>query len=536
MKFIAKGAFVASTVASIMPAQVFASIESPNLLPTPPMGFNNWARFMCDLNETLLVETADAMASNGLLKAGYDRINLDDCWMTYHRADNGSLQWNTTKFPQGLPWLGQYVKSKGFKFGIYEDSGNLTCGGYPGSLGYEKIDAETFASWGIDYLKLDGCNVYPKHGRTLQEEYKYLYGRWHEILSKMPQPLIFSESAPAYFATPENFTDWYTVMNWAPEYGELARHSVDILVYAGQGSAWDSIMTNYRYNTLVARYQRPGYFNDPDFLIPDHRGLSMDEKRSQFALWASFSAPLIISGYIPDLSTDDLTFMTNRRLIQVDQDPLAQQATLASRDSDIDVLTRSLADGSRLVTVLNHGNGTIDTSLAVETLGLSRECTYVAEDLWDGSELTIKGNLRVKLNTHATGVFKVALTEECSTVIPTGIIFNTASGNCLTGATEEVRFEPCNGDSSQTWQVDSSGSVRPLSEQSRCLTTDGKDISLQACGGAAGQQWSYGISGLMRNTDTGGCLIEGTGVDTCGFEANSQVFGLPSGVRIDEKS
>ncbi|KAF7590667.1 hypothetical protein BBP40_002559 [Aspergillus hancockii] len=519
---------------SLMPTQVVASIERPNLLPTPPMGFNNWARFMCDLNETLFVETADAMAANGLLEAGYNRINLDDCWMTYSRADNGSLQWNTTKFPRGLPWLGEYVKSRGFNFGIYEDSGNLTCGGYPGSLGYEEIDAEVFASWGIDYLKLDGCNVYPKQGRTLQEEYKYLYGHWHEILSKMSRPLIFSESAPAYFATPENFTDWYKVMNWVPEYGELARHSVDILVYAGEGSAWDSIMTNYRYNTLVSRYQRPGYFNDPDFLIPDHRGLSLDEKRSQFALWAAFSAPLIISAYIPGLSTDDLSFLTNPRLIAVDQDPLAQQATLASRNSNVDILTRNLADGSRLVAILNHGNGTTDVEVAVETLGLSPKCSYAAEDLWDGSVQDLKGHIYVQLNSHATGVYKISPPQECSTVIPTGIIFNTASGKCLTGTKASVGFEPCNGDGSQIWQVDSTGTVRPLSEQSECLTAGDQRIFLRSCGKATDQQWSYTITGTLKNKGTGSCLTEGTGIGRCGFEANSQVFGLPSGVHLGE--
>ncbi|KAB8238718.1 putative alpha-galactosidase [Aspergillus alliaceus] len=532
MKLIAKGISLATALAGTMPAQVVASIENPNLLPTPPMGFNNWARFMCDLNETLFVETADAMASNGLLEAGYNRINLDDCWMNYQRAENGSLEWNITKFPRGLPWLGEYVKSKGFNFGIYEDSGNLTCGGYPGSLGYEEIDAETFAAWGIDYLKLDGCNVYPTEGRTLQEEYEYLYGHWHEILRKMDNPLIFSESAPAYFSITDNYTDWYTVMGWVPEYGELARHSVDVLVYSGEGSAWDSIMTNYRYNTLVARYQRPGYYNDPDFLIPDHPGLSIDERRSQFALWASFSAPLIISAYVPDLPSEDIDFLTNRALIEVDQDPKAEQATLASRDSNLDVLTRSLADGSRLLTVLNHGNQPSQTDIPLDVLGLSPDCTFKAEDLWDGSTHTIKGHIRVKLNTHATGVYKIPLSHECSTVIPTGIIFNTASGKCLTGSKSIAQFETCNGKRSQIWQVESSGVLRPLSEQTKCLTGSGKAVSLEACKERSSQKWSYATTGNLKNGESGTCLTEGEGLGVCGFEVNNQVFGLPSGVNL----
>jgi alpha-galactosidase len=127
-------------------AAVAIAEASKAVLPTPPMGFNNWARFECDLNETLFTQTADAMASSGLLAAGYDHINLDDCWMQKSRTANGTLLWDTEKFPQGLPWLGRYFKEKGFHFGIYQDAGTNTYGGYPGSLGFEQIDADTFTS------------------------------------------------------------------------------------------------------------------------------------------------------------------------------------------------------------------------------------------------------------------------------------------------------------------------------------------------------------------------------------------------------
>ncbi|KAG2412505.1 alpha-galactosidase A precursor [Aspergillus terreus] len=440
-----KALFTAITMAHAL-LQTQASLQNPNLLATPPMGFNNWARFMCDLNETLFVETADAMAANGLLAAGYNWLNLDDCWMTHQRAPNNSLMWNTTKFPRGLPWLGSYVKAKGFRFGIYEDAGNLTCGGYPGSLGHEELDARTFADWGVEYLKLDGCNVFPEGGRTSEQQYEHLYGLWHRILSGMPHPLVFSESAPAYFANEKNLSDWYTVMDWVPRYGELARHSTDILVYAGEGSAWDSIMVNYRYNTLVARYQRPGYYNDPDFLIPDHPGLTMDEKKSHFGLWASFAAPLIISAYIPGLSDEEIGYLTNRDLIAVDQDPLAQQATLASRDDEVDVLTRSLADGSRLVSVLNRGNNSVQRVIPLQWLGLNSGQQYQARNLWDGTEKRIRKDLTVTVRSHATEIYKFTSSNGRIDAVSTGIVFNTASGNCLTGDAAGVRFAPCTGD------------------------------------------------------------------------------------------
>jgi alpha-galactosidase len=137
---------------TVMALAAAAAVDaSKALMPTPPMGFNNWARFECALNQTVFTATADAMVSNGLLAAGYDRVNIDDCWPLHERAANGSLQWNPVLFPDGLIWLGEYLKERNLKFGIYSDAGNATCGGYPGSLNYEEQDAATFASWGIDY-------------------------------------------------------------------------------------------------------------------------------------------------------------------------------------------------------------------------------------------------------------------------------------------------------------------------------------------------------------------------------------------------
>ena len=127
---------------------------------------------MCGLNESVFVETAHAMVNNGLLAAGYNRISLDDCWSTFERAANGSMEWNPQKFPHGLPWLTNYLKNLGFTPGIYTDAGTKTCGGYPGAYGYEELDAHTFASWGFEYLKLDGCNM----PTGTEEEYKLVYG------------------------------------------------------------------------------------------------------------------------------------------------------------------------------------------------------------------------------------------------------------------------------------------------------------------------------------------------------------------------
>lgn len=508
------------------------------------MGFNNWARFQCDLNETLFTDTAEAMVSRGLLKAGYDQLTLDDCWMRQERAANGALEWDTELFPQGIPWLADYMKSKGLRLGIYEDSGNLTCGGYPGSYKYEKQDAELFASWGIDYLKLDGCNVWAEEGRSLRKEYRVRYSEWHDILSALPEPMIFSNSAPAYFM--DNASDWAVVMDWAPDYGELARHSADVINYDTTDGAWDSVMSNYDYHTLLVRYQQPGYYNDPDFLITDHPGLTKAEKESQFVLWASLGAPLIISAYIPDLSDEEIAFISNKALIAVDQDPLAQQAALVSRDGTFDVLSRSLENGDRLLAVLNRGADTAKTTVSIERLGLSSqsECKYQAKDLVTGKDVSIDSGIEIQLESHASIAYRIELPEGCTKTTPTGMIFNTPSGLCLTASTgESVSFEKCSASDSQVWKVAAKGdnnklSLSPLSDGSVCLAAgkNGK-TSLAKCEDGAGTTWEHYITGHLRNDDAGGCLTKGSAkaIEACVVDNAGQIFGLPSGVRLADK-
>ncbi|KAF2163875.1 carbohydrate-binding module family 13 protein [Zasmidium cellare ATCC 36951] len=546
---------------AVLPVQqAFASLENPQLLPTPPMGFNNWARFECDLNQTLFTETADAMVSRGLLKAGYDRVNIDDCWPLYERAQNGSLQWNETLFPNGLPWLGNYLKQRGFHFGIYSDAGNETCGGYPGSLGYEEIDAKTFASWGIDYLKLDGCNVYPKPGQSDEERYQEIYSHWHDIFSHSENPLIFSESAPAYFAGEDNLTDWYTVMDWVPVYGELARHSQDVVVHKSSKRPWNSVMANYDQEVRLAREQGVGYYNDPDFLIADEPELTFEEKKSHFALWSSLSAPLIISAYIPDLPEETIEYLTNENFIAVDQDKLALQATLVSHDGTWDVLAKSLSNGDRLVTILNNGSstGTIEVPLSrIGYAGSSQRgwwpgpgSNLQVKDLWTGkvSSLSAQGRnaaIKATVPSHGTASYRISARQgprpygsssAGSLWTPTGIIFNADSFHCLTSRNGKLSWTTCDASDGQVWRVGKNGAtIKPLSNSNECLAPSGGQATLGPCRG--GSQWKYDRTGNIRSTaNSNSCLTEGSDgsvvVQACGRLEDSQVFDIPSGWQL----
>lgn len=545
---MSRSLFAATALCLVAARWTHATIQDPKVLPTPPMGFNDWSRFQCNISEELFVRTADAMASNGMLKAGYDRINIDDCWPS-GRSANGSLEWNTTIFPKGLPWLADYVASKGFHLGIYSDAGNVTCGKFVGSLGYEAQDAATFKSWGIDYLKLDGCNVYAAPGQTLEERYYEIYHHWHEVLADMSHPLIFSQSAPAYFSQDygsdgTNFTNWYTVMDWVPVNGELARHSDDIAEYKYRPDPWNSVLRNYDQEVRLARVQAPGYYNDPDFLVVDEPALTLDEHRSHFALWAMFSAPLIVSAYVPDLDRSTIDYLTNSRLIAVDQDSLALQATLVSRvNLTSDVLSKSLANGERAVAILNNGTLPLDYTVPVARLGWTstQGCSIVATNLWSGKTSTIDAckpgaALSGTLATHATDAYTLKPAKQAAWT-PTGAIFNAENLDCLTAESDGAKFSLCDSSDAQIWQVGKNGSYIKSLETEMCLSgsVDGSLAMTQCSDDSPSTFFQYSSSGNIRFNGTQ-CITEATDgkaiLQVCQYLTNSQVFEIPSGWQV----
>lgn len=509
------------------------------ILPLPPMGFNNWARYETNISEAIFVDAADSMIKHGLLSAGYNRINLDDAWSTKERASNGSMVWDDTKFPQGLYWLTAHLKSKGFIPGIYTDAGNLSCGGYPGALDHEQIDYDDFAKWGFEYLKMDGCNM---PDPSTEEVYHEVYSRWHRLLSSVENPMVFSDSAPAYFANKDSLTDWYTIMEWAQRYGQLARHSDDIQTYP-DGDSWGSMMTNYNYHVRLARYQKPGYFNDPDFLNVDHPSYSLDEKKSHFALWCAFSAPLILSTDLTAITPKEVEYLTNRDLIAINQDSLIQQATLVSRDETWDVLSKSLENGDRILLALNKGDSVADITIPWARIGFSSSPwkDLTIKDLWtgetmdmssSGSGITAKG-----VPSHGTAVFRID--SSTGPVTPTGLIFNTRSMKCLTDSDSgNVIFATCDGSDAQTWSVRSDGHISSLLRPKDCIV-DMDGAVLSSPSGCKSDSWSYDVSGNVVNENSKNCLTDAAdGVATvveCGYELNEQVHALPVGVTVGNR-
>src|SRR3954454_13019137 len=283
------------------PAQALAN----NLALTPPMGWNDWNAYGCNVSETLVKQTADKMVSSGLAAAGYQYVNIDDCWMQHSRDGSGNLQPDFGKFPDGISGTAAYVHAKGLKLGIYEDAGTATCAGYPGSLGHETQDARLFASWGIDYLKYDNCN---NNGSTTQAQYISRYSAMRDALAATGRPIVYS------------ICEWgvNAPWTWAGSVGNLWRTTGDI------GPSFASMLSIFHANVGLGSAAGPGGWNDPDMLEVGN-GMSATEDRAEVGLWAEMAAPLLAGNNLVNASATTLSILGNRSVIAVDQDSLGRQ-------------------------------------------------------------------------------------------------------------------------------------------------------------------------------------------------------------------
>src|ERR1035438_8150463 len=234
---------------------------------TPPMGWNSWNKFGINVSEVLIKEMADAMVTNGFVEAGYQYINIDDAWQS-SRGANGVIVADPTRFPSGIKALADYVHAEGLKLGIYSDRGTQTCGGHPGSGGHEVVDADTYAQWGVDYLKYDNCNASPS---SQQADYQ----KMGNALLNSGRPIVYSICA-------------WQFQSWMPNCGNLWRTTMDIR------DNWQSMVGNMDSNATLSAYAGPGRWNDPDMLEVGNGGMTTTEYRSHFTMWCMMGAPLIL--------------------------------------------------------------------------------------------------------------------------------------------------------------------------------------------------------------------------------------------------
>ena len=538
----ALGGFAPAASAS----ETATSGDGAALAVTPPMGWNDWAHYQCGYNEATILANANALVSTGLAAKGYNTVTIDDCWMNTSRDANGNLVANPTLFPDGMAYVGTYLHKLGLKFGIYEDAGTSTCGGYAGSWDHWTQDADLFASWGVDYLKLDGCNLPSVSGQTSEQTYQSAYQAMGAALKASGRDIVFSESAPAYF---QGTTDWDTVLGWTGQYGQLWREGSDIATYDSSSpntSRWSSVLTNYGYNNPIHRYESPGNWNDPDFVIAGDGGLTAAESRSQLSLWAEMGSPLILSDDVSALSASSVADLGNSAVIAVDQDPLGSPGYVVSQNGTLDVLTRPLANGDRAVAILNRSSSAVTASTTAAAAGFvgGSGCGYSVNDLWAGTTSTTSGAISTTIAAHGTALLRITPSSGCGATVTAGQITEN-SGQCVddsgsgTANGNPIILYGCSGNANQQWSLPGDGTVRTLGE---CLdvpssaTAAGTYVDLAACNGSAGQQWSYQTDGNLVNPNSGYCLDAYGGstanltkldIWPCGDNQANQTWSLP---------
>ena len=268
---------------------------------TPQMGWNTWNKFACDINETLIHDSIDALVDSGLVDAGYNYINLDDCWQKYRDANGYILPDNDT-FPHGIEPLVEYTHSKGLLFGLYSSAGDYTCQGRPASLDYEDKDAEIYAKWNVDYLKYDNC-----YNRGISSLIRY--PKMRDSLNKTKHPIFYS------------LCQWgqEQVATWAKDVGNSWRTTGDI------SDSWSSMIGIIDQNDQWYEYAGPGGWNDPDMLEVGNGHMTLTEYKTHFGLWAISKAPLIIGCDITKMTDEIKDILTNPEVIAINQDKLGEQ-------------------------------------------------------------------------------------------------------------------------------------------------------------------------------------------------------------------
>ena len=353
---------------------------------TPPMGWNSWNKFGCNVTEKTVRDVADAMASNGMRDAGYDYVVIDDCWHGT-RDDKGFIREDRTKFPSGLKALGDYIHQRGLKFGIYSDAGRKTCGGRPGSQGHEYQDAQTYASWGVDYLKYDWCST---GVRNAEEGYALMA----DALRATGRPILFS------ICEWGNNRPW----EWGQKIGNMWRTTGDIRdAWAGRVTYSMGLMDIVDKNEPLYPFAAPGHWNDPDMLEVGNGGLTDDESRAHFSLWAIMAAPLIAGNDIAAMTPATRAILLNKEVIAVDQDRLGQQGRRIRDDGDQEVWSRSLADGSRAVILLNRGTTPAKVTVSWPEIGYPATARSNVRDLWAHRSLgKLQRSYSATVRPHAT--------------------------------------------------------------------------------------------------------------------------------------
>lgn len=356
-----------------------------NLAATPPMGWNSWNHFGCNIDEALIRTMANALVSSGMRDAGYQYVVVDDCWQG-QRDRQGVIRADQQRFPSGMAALAAYVHARGLKFGLYTDAGRATCMGRPGSLGHEWQDVATYAAWGVDYVKVDWCAAEGLDARTQ-------FALFRDALAATGRPIMFS------ICTQGQQNPW----EWGRDMGQLWRTTGDI------ADRWPTVLRIIRENAARAYAAGPGGWNDPDMLEVGNGRMNDAEYRSHFSLWAMMAAPLIAGNNLAKMTEATRAILLNQEVIAIDQDARGAAALIVRDDGGPQVWSRPLADpNARAVALFNPTAVPATISVRWSEIGLPPGAAAV-RDLWAHADLGIAADsFSATVEPHGTAMLRIS--------------------------------------------------------------------------------------------------------------------------------
>ncbi len=362
------------------------------LARTPPLGWNSWNKFACNVSESLIKGAADSLVSSGMKDAGYQYIVIDDCWQVSRDAE-GNIVPDAKRFPNGIKAVADYVHSKGLKFGIYSDAGTGTCQNRPGSRGYEFQDARQYAAWGVDYLKYDWCNHSTQDSQAS-------YSIMRDALAKSGHPIVFS------------LCEWGSTKPWlwAKDVGNLWRTTGDIVDHWSGKEKWggEGVVQIIDLMAGLESYNGPGHWNDPDMLEVGNGGMTTEEYRSHFTMWCLFSSPLMAGNDLQHMSKDTHDILTNKEAIAIDQDPLGVQGSRVRKDGDLEIWSKQLAHARRAVVLLNRGAGDKQMTVNWTEIGYPASFKASVHDLWSHKDAgSFTGSYSANVPSHGVAFVTV---------------------------------------------------------------------------------------------------------------------------------
>ena len=381
--------YCAALLPLVLLTAVTAKALTNNLALTPPMGWNSWNYFSCSIDSADIQAAADIVAGNGMKAAGYQFINVDDCW-AYARDTNGIIQANPTTFPGGMQALADYVHADGLKFGVYTDHGTQTCAGRPGSYGYEYLDANTYASWGVDYLKDDNCNWPPNDVPEVD------YSNMSQALRESGRPITFCicMGSPGYLSfDPGLANQWRTTDDINDSYATMVSH--------------------LDQNGQTAYIAGPGRWNDPDMLEVGNGGMTAAQDQTHFTMWCMMAAPLIMGNNLTAMSAQTLATLTNPEAIAVDQDPAGEQGVKVvdniTSTSTNEVWSKTLGYDftTKAVALFNRQGSATNITVYWTNIGLQAG-TATVRDLWAHQNLgTFTNGFTTNVGSNAAVLLKI---------------------------------------------------------------------------------------------------------------------------------